>query len=312
MTMITPSYLGETIEYSSLHACRSTLEDPTNKGPLDFCLSPTLHAQPGSFAFAAGADTWDLDRAVIRYARLRGWKRVAMLMSNDASGIDATKGYHEILQERENRDMTLVAEATFNPSDTSVMAQLVRMSAARPDMMLAWASGTPVATILRELSQVGMSLPVFTAYSNMTYAQMQTMAAYLPKELYFPVPSAVGSLRSSAASVEPRVEQVLRDFESAFAVAGVRPDGGVMSSLDTLLIVGQALRELGPDATSEQVRNYVSHLRGFAGVNGMYDFQRYPQRGLGPNNTLITEWSPDQKTWVIVSRSSGTPIDLAR
>ena len=31
MTMITPSYLGETIEYSSLHACRSTLEDPTKK-----------------------------------------------------------------------------------------------------------------------------------------------------------------------------------------------------------------------------------------------------------------------------------------
>ena len=33
MTMITPSYLGETIEYSSLHACRSTLEDPTDDGP---------------------------------------------------------------------------------------------------------------------------------------------------------------------------------------------------------------------------------------------------------------------------------------
>ena len=34
MTMITPSYLGETIEYSSLHACRSTLEDPTNEKDL--------------------------------------------------------------------------------------------------------------------------------------------------------------------------------------------------------------------------------------------------------------------------------------
>jgi hypothetical protein len=33
MTMITPSYLGETIEYSSLHACRSTLEDPTSSPP---------------------------------------------------------------------------------------------------------------------------------------------------------------------------------------------------------------------------------------------------------------------------------------
>ena len=34
MTMITPSYLGETIEYSSLHACRSTLEDPTSETDL--------------------------------------------------------------------------------------------------------------------------------------------------------------------------------------------------------------------------------------------------------------------------------------
>ena len=39
MTMITPSYLGETIEYSSLHACRSTLEDPT--GLVDLYLSAT-------------------------------------------------------------------------------------------------------------------------------------------------------------------------------------------------------------------------------------------------------------------------------
>ena len=38
MTMITPSYLGETIEYSSLHACRSTLEDPTRKK-----LCPDMH-----------------------------------------------------------------------------------------------------------------------------------------------------------------------------------------------------------------------------------------------------------------------------
>jgi len=35
MTMITPSYLGETIEYSSLHACRSTLEDPTARDQLN-------------------------------------------------------------------------------------------------------------------------------------------------------------------------------------------------------------------------------------------------------------------------------------
>ena len=42
MTMITPSYLGETIEYSSLHACRSTLEDPTHPGAWRV-LTPCAH-----------------------------------------------------------------------------------------------------------------------------------------------------------------------------------------------------------------------------------------------------------------------------
>ena len=44
MTMITPSYLGETIEYSSLHACRSTLEDPTCE--IRACYSVISEASP--------------------------------------------------------------------------------------------------------------------------------------------------------------------------------------------------------------------------------------------------------------------------
>ena len=51
MTMITPSYLGETIEYSSLHACRSTLEDPTSSascvnGCQIFKLLNTIWSEP--------------------------------------------------------------------------------------------------------------------------------------------------------------------------------------------------------------------------------------------------------------------------
>ena len=56
MTMITPSYLGETIEYSSLHACRSTLEDPTIR---------TLKAAELSARYEAlGGKTGEGDRGV--------------------------------------------------------------------------------------------------------------------------------------------------------------------------------------------------------------------------------------------------------
>ena len=52
MTMITPSYLGETIEYSSLHACRSTLEDPTGKCSTP--AAPSIVVQPQSRIVSAG------------------------------------------------------------------------------------------------------------------------------------------------------------------------------------------------------------------------------------------------------------------
>ena len=47
MTMITPSYLGETIEYSSLHACRSTLEDPTDAAQVKAIWSKILFTGRG-------------------------------------------------------------------------------------------------------------------------------------------------------------------------------------------------------------------------------------------------------------------------
>ena len=63
MTMITPSYLGETIEYSSLHACRSTLEDPTyctRKAPLrgPSSESPKLSRRSPTRSISRRAGPW--------------------------------------------------------------------------------------------------------------------------------------------------------------------------------------------------------------------------------------------------------------
>jgi len=292
----------------SLRATCAPLVPIVKSGPLDYCLSPTLHGDAGSFVFSAGTDTWDLDRAVVRYAQARGWKHVGLLSTTDASGIDAVKGYHTILDEPEFHDMSIVAEATLGPSDISVVAQLARIKTANPDMVLAWASGTPVATIFRGLREVGLNVPVFTGFSNMTYTQMESVAGYLPKQLYFPVPSAVGSRRLRGLNLDRKVETALRDFESAFAAAGRKPDGGDLSAWDPIMLVVRAIDQAGPDATSEQLRNYLAHLKNFAGINGVYDFEKYPQRGLGPESAMITQWNPDVKTWVVVSRPGGKPF----
>ncbi len=126
-----------------VRATCAAVEPMMAKGPLDYCLSPTLHTQAASFVFTAGSDTWDLDKAIVRYARLKGWRRVAMLAPTDASGVDAIKSFHEAFLDPENKDMQLVEQLSFNPTDTTVTAQLARIKAAKPDLILAWATGHP-------------------------------------------------------------------------------------------------------------------------------------------------------------------------
>jgi len=69
-----------------------------------------------------------------------------------------------------------------------------------------------------------------------------------------------------------------------------------------------ALRKVGPNATATQIRDYLASLTGFAGINGIYDFTKSPQRGLDETSVYITRWSPEQKAWVVVSEPRGVPL----
>ena len=87
MTMITPSYLGETIEYSSLHACRSTLEDPTRwpvKGRIIAGFGPRPNGGQNdgiNLAVPAGTPIKAADDGVVAYAgnELKGYGNLVLI-----------------------------------------------------------------------------------------------------------------------------------------------------------------------------------------------------------------------------------------
>ena len=68
------------------------------------------------------------------------------------------------------------------------------------------------------------------------------------------------------------------------------------------------IRKLGPGATAQQLRDYMIHLKGFAGVDGLYDFDQSPQRGLGEQNVIVSRWNADSKHWDVVSEPTGIPL----
>ena len=121
-------------------------------GPVLYCLSPALHPDPGSYVFSGGVAASDTIFVAIRYARMRGWTRIATINPTDATGQDADKSIAAALAEPENRDLQIVDREHFNLTDVSVAAQVAHVESTNPQLVIAWASGTAIATVFRAIN----------------------------------------------------------------------------------------------------------------------------------------------------------------
>ncbi len=273
-------------------------------GPVMFCFSPGIHPAAGSFVFTSGVDTKDLAAAMIRYWRMKGITRLGLITSTDASGQDAERNIRALVALPENKDMSIVGDARFNPGDVSVSAQIQRIKGTSPQALIAWATGGPIATVFKGIAEAGLEIPVATTNGNMTYAQMDQYAAFLPKELYIPSPPFMGTTMGDVS--EPQ-KAARAQFFAAYKASGITPDSASTLGWDPAMLVLTALSQLGPDATAEQLRAKLAGTTGFVGVNGTYDFPTVPQRGVGEHEAVVTKWDPAARTWTPVSLAGGVP-----
>jgi branched-chain amino acid transport system substrate-binding protein len=292
---------------SSLVAVCNAMAPLMQNGPAMYCFSPGIHPPAGSYVFTSSVSTLDLADAMIRYFRLKGWTRIAFMTSADATGQDAEHGLDEVVGRPENKDITVVERAHFNITDVSVAAQIEHIKAANPQALIAWSTGTPIATVFKGIIQAGLDIPIGTTNGNMTYAQMTQYASFLPKQLYIAAPEWVQ--HEGVIKLDPAVEAAQKRFFDAFKAANEKPDIAATLAWDPMLIVIDALQHLGPNATAQQVRDYIGGLKGFAGINGIYDFSKIPQRGLDVQDAIVTLWSPTAQTWQLVSKPTGIPLD---
>lgn len=275
-------------------------------GPVLYCLSPALHPAPGSSSFSSSNDTHDLLLAQLRFLKAKGLDRIALVTSTDASGQDASRQMKELMASPDAAGLTLVDATTFNPTDVSVSAQVQHMKAADPKVVIAWSTGAAIGTVFKAIQDAGLALPVVTTDGNMTYASMTRFADVLPKELYIPSPEWP---RSDRAEVPAAVTAAKARFFAAFAGGTEKPDAASSFAWDPAFLVVAALRAVGPEATGDQVRAHLAGLTGFAGIDGTYDFTKYPQRGLGDDNVVVTRWDAGMETWATVSHPRGLPLN---
>ena len=292
---------------SSLVAMCLAMAPLMQNGPVHYCLSPAIHPKPGSYTFSSSADSADQIAAVIRYYRMKGWTKIAVLDTTDASGQDGDRSIGAVLNYPENKGiMTKVVEEHFNPSDISVAAQIERIKGSGAQAMIAWVTGAPAATVFKGMIQAGLDIPVAPTSGNQTFAAMSQWESFLPKQLI--LASALYPEHEGVLKLAPAMEKAQHAMYAILKERNLKADNMVATSWDAGLIVVAALKKLGPKATAQQVKDFISNLTGFDGVDGIYDFKKFPQRGLGPESSTVTTYDAKTKSWVWLSKPGGAPL----
>ena len=281
--------------------CNASTPLVQKSGPVDYCMSPLIRPPAGGYVFSANNSGIQQTTVAVRYFRLRGWKRIAMLSTTDATGADLEARTLEALALPENKSVELVAKERFLPTDFSVSAQMSRIAASKPDAIFVWTAGAATAVALHGVNESGLEVPVGIQAANLIYAQLESYEKFLPKQLYI---STMLPLTPDEMPKGPIHDKQV-EFAKALAAVGARSDAATGLPWDPLMILVSALRTLGPDATADQVRDYILHLRGWVGINGVYDFSDGSQRGIGENAGEIVQYITAKHRWVRASRPRG-------
>ncbi len=279
-------------------------------GPVMWCNSPALHPKPGSYAFASGPDTYDGINAVLRYYRINGWTKIGILNTTDVTGQDADRALAADLKLPENAPIKVVAYEHFNPTDLTVSAQIERIKAGGAQALIAWVTGSPAATVFKGMIQAGLDIPVAPTGGNEVFQQLQQYQGFLPKRLV--MASALFPPHDGLVTLDPRVEKAQHDMYAIMAKHGLKADNNTADTWDAALITITGLRKLGTDATPQQLRQWILGLHDFAGINGLYDFTKFPDRGLSHDTSVIVTYDPhgpDGPRWRWLSKIGGEPLE---
>ncbi|MGA2392326.1 MAG: ABC transporter substrate-binding protein [Candidatus Lustribacter sp.] len=290
---------------STLTAICGAMAPLVKDGPVLWCFSSAYHPGPdGGWGYFSGISSGDSTVGTVRYTRERGWRKIAVIASNDATGQDNEHVLDQALALPENAAESIVAREHFTPSDISVAAQVAHIKDSGAQVVFAMTTGPSFGTILRGLADAGITLPVVSSSANETFAQMKAYASFLPKELYFSSYAAAAPEALPNGPVK-RAEDV---YQAAFRAKGVQPDTGTNQAWDAAFIIAGAFQKLGANATPAQVRAYLDGLHGFAGTNGEYDFRAYPKHGVGANWSGVQKWDPATQAFVGASQPGGAPL----
>jgi len=228
-----------------------------------------------------------------------GVKKLALIGFGDSYGDAWSKVSADMCA---SAGIELVADEKYARTDTTVVGQILKIIATRPDAVLIAASGAPAALPLLQLREKGYEGQIYGTLGA-TFGDFRKLTGTQGNGIFVPLSPAVGA--ESFPDEYPAKKAALafiQRYEAKFGAGSRNIFAG--SAYDALILIEQAVPaalrtgEPGTAEFREGLRSAIEGLKGVAGSRGIYNYGPNDHTGLDPS--ALTLGKLDKGDWIAV------------
>ena len=203
-------------------------------------------------------------------------------------------GYINALEAQGNeRGIKTLLQVRYNPGDTSVTPQVLRLTQARPDAVFVAASATPATTPIIELRARGYTWPIYTVQGIAGPDAIRVGGAALDGVMFSSVPVLVAEQLPDGYPVKAEAMRFVQAYEGKYGPGTRSLFGATM--WDSFLLVSAATPtalKAGPPGTPAfrtALRDAMENVHGLPGAEAVFSLTPTDHSGAQADSQVMVE-----------------------
>ncbi|MBI5966930.1 MAG: ABC transporter substrate-binding protein [Deltaproteobacteria bacterium] len=257
------------------------------KVPTFMCVGgdPVVTVPPFKWTFKSPQRTSVAVKKSYDYMRRKGIQKVAIITSADGFGRDGKNWLEKLAPEY---GLKILMGESFQPTDSDMTAQLIKIKAASPEAIICWTIGKAGSIVAKNIKQLAIQSPLFQCHG-------------LPDPIYIKLageasegnimPSTKLMVASQLPDPDPQKKVILEfirlytdvyHYDRQFPI---NTHSGY--AWDAIYLVANAMKKAGTD--NEKLRDAIEKTKGYVGISGIYNITPEDHNGLGVDSMVMVQ-----------------------
>ena len=215
-----------------------------------------------------------------------GLTRIGILYDTNAFGTDGKDTVEEFAPDY---DLEVVASIGYQTDDTAeaMDTYLTNIQASNPEIIVVWGTNPGPAIIAQQMDAKGMTQPYMGSHgiANQKFIELAGASA---EGVLFPA----GKMLIWEEALDPGSDQyeLMQNFSESYeAEYGEQVNTFAGHGWDAILIITEALKKAGAEATPAELRDAIEETSNLAGTAGIFNYSATDHNGLSPEDMVMIE-----------------------